>query len=235
MPNSLGSFWGMEIIMTATDNYKKLQEFVLNEGLALFGVADIREIKKEFSFPPEIIENIDYGISIGYSLSSVVIDSLVDRPNQLYFFHYQRVNVLLDMTALKIAGLIKQQGYLALPVPASQVIDWQNQRGHLSHQIVGYYAGHGWQGRNNLLVNSQYGSQVRYATILTNYPLDTNKPVIQTCQDCQKCVKICPAGAIKVDKFDLLLCSAKLKEFSKTEHISQQICGVCVKVCNGKK
>ncbi|HCJ67275.1 MAG TPA: hypothetical protein DHV62_08145 [Elusimicrobia bacterium] len=241
--------------MNPKENYQKLKDLVSGEGISLFGVADIREIRKDFLLPKEVAEKFDFAISLGYRLSQSILETLVDRPNQIYFFHYQRVNVFLDTVALKVTQFIQndgsvpfglslrarphhpeelKEGYQALPIPASQVVDWQNLKGHLSHKQIAHLAGLGWQGKNNLLVNPNYGSQVRYVTILTNYPLTTNHPLNGSCRECKSCIAVCPAGAIQENSFSLEKCHQKLKEFIKTEKISQQICGICLKVCPGK-
>jgi len=219
--------------MDRKTNYQKLKDLVFQEGVSLFGVADIQEIRNDFLFPKEVGEKFDFAISLGYRLSQSVLATLIDRPNQIYFFHYQRVNIFLDTVALKITESIQNQGYQALPIPASQIVDWENLKGHLSHKQIAYLAGLGWRGRSGLSVNPQYGSQVRYVTILTNYPLTTNHPLESSCGECKNCLPVCPAGAIGENSFSLEKCYEKLKEFRKNEKISQHICGICVKVCPG--
>ena len=113
--------------------------------------------------------------------------------------------------------------------------DWNKQTGVLSHREFARLAGHGWYGKNNLLVNPDYGSQVRYATVLTDFPLKTDSPVNGSCGNCTLCIDACPANAISENSFNLELCSLKLKEFMKTRGIGQMICGVCIKACKGKK
>jgi epoxyqueuosine reductase QueG len=115
-------------------------------------------------------------------------------------------------------------------------VDWQKQSAHLSHKKIGYLAGIGWMGRNNLLVNERLGSQFRLVTILTNMPLRVNSPSRKDCGDCRLCVRICPARAIKDNPsdFEHLMCFEKLREFQKQKLVDQYICGVCVKVCKGK-
>ncbi len=213
-----------------------LNKFVLKNGLALFGVADIREIKNEFLLPEEVISDLNYAISIGYRLSQKILDTLIDGPNQIYYFHYQRVNVLLDTVALQIAGIINSEGYKAMPIPASQVVNWENMKASVSHRKIAELAGLGWRGRNNLTVNNQFGSQVRYTTILTDFPFEIElKKQTASCGECKACITVCPADAISdsVENFKKDLCIAKLKEFQKTRNISQMICGMCVKVCRG--
>ena len=123
-----------------------------------------------------------------------------------------------------------------MPIPASQLVDWKNQRGHLSHKHVARAAGLGWIGRNNLLVNEKFGSRVRLATILTDLPLVIDSPSLRNCGSCQACLSVCPAGAIsdQQEDFNHLRCYEQLRTFAKTLHISHNICGICVKACQGQ-
>ncbi|MBN1621007.1 MAG: epoxyqueuosine reductase [Endomicrobiales bacterium] len=221
--------------MDAKNNYDALNDVSIKEGMALFGVADIKETRSKFLISPEVSSKFDYAISIGYRLSKSILDTLTDSPNQIYYFHYQRINVLLDQTTLKLSTLIQNKGFNAFPIPASQVIDWEKQLGSVSHREIARLAGHGWYGRNNLLVNPKYGSQVRYASILTNLPLLTDNPIKDNCKECRACISVCPANAIGENDFNLEACHLKLKEFIKTKKIGQMICGICIKVCPGKK
>lgn len=217
-------------------NYKILQDLAYSEGASLFGVAYVKNIVDEFLLPKGIKEKFEFAISIGFRLSKSVLDTLTDRPNQIYYFHYQRVNQLLDNIALKLTSYIQSKGYQALPIPASQVVDWQNLKGVVSHIKIANLAGLGWIGKNNLLVNPKYGSQVRYATILTDISLSADKPFLENkCGNCKECIKICPAKAIGEYTFNLAACIEKLKEFMKTEKIGQMICGLCIKVCSGEE
>lgn len=217
------------------ENYQALKELSIGEGMSLFGVADITSIKQYFNIePPYILNTLQFGISIGYRLSDNIIEGLIDGPTKIYSMHYRRINTLLDLTALKITAYIQQKGFCALPIPASQIIDWQKEIGHLSHKMVARYAGLGWIGRNNLLINSLFGSKVRYATILTNLPLTADSPIDGNCKGCAECINVCPVGAIKesADDFDYGACSMQLKRYSGMPGIGQGICGLCVKICN---
>lgn len=212
----------------------ELRELAFKEGMALFGAADVSGINEQLLLPNNAADKFPRAAVFGYRLASGVLETLASAPNQIYYFHYQRVNILLDQTALKLAAFIQQEGFSALPVPASQVTDWQKQLGTVNHREIARLAGLGWYGKNNLLVNPQYGSQVRYATVLTDMPLETGAPSAGSCGDCAACIAACPSGAIKKDSFDLALCSEKLKDFMKTEKIGQMICGLCVKACKGQ-
>jgi epoxyqueuosine reductase QueG len=221
--------------MDKLGNYRALKKAMSGEGMALFGVADIEPVKKDIQLPEKLSAKFSAGVVFGFRLSGSVLESLEGAPNQLYYFHYQRVNLILDQAALKLTAHIQAKGYSALPVPASQVIHWEKQAGTLSHREIGRLAGFGWYGRSNLLVNPEYGSQFRLATVLTDMPLKFDKPSPGACGACELCVAACPSGAIGKDGFNLQLCREKLKDFMKTEKIGQMICGLCVKACKGKK
>ncbi|MBI5554247.1 MAG: epoxyqueuosine reductase [Elusimicrobia bacterium] len=218
------------------EHYHKLKEFATGLGFRLFGAADIRRLKEEFIFPPEVTNDLNYGIALGFPLQGQILEEIGEHPTLLYFNHYRQVNNFLDQSALKLAAFIQEQGYKSMPIPASQIVDWQNQKGHLSHKKIAAAAGLGWLGRNNLLVTPHYGAQVRLVTILTDSPLAVDKPLAVDCGTCQACIATCPAKAINKlqQDFDQQACFAQLKEFQRKKYVPQYICGICVKACQEK-
>jgi len=154
------------------------------------------------------VEKFDRAISLGVRLSRSILEEIQDAPTKLYFHHYRTVNAFLDQVAFKVCNYLQKKNYLAIPIPASQIIDWRNLKAHLSHKQIGYLAGLGWIGRNNLLVNKNLGSQFRLVSILTDLPLKTDKPTKEDCQDCRLCIEVCPCEAIKdsPSDFDHLSC-----------------------------
>ncbi|MDI6704445.1 MAG: hypothetical protein QME40_07235 [bacterium] len=213
-----------------------IKDIVKKEGIALFGVADISKIREDTKFTSSLIEDLNYGISLGYRLSDRIIDGIVDKPNRRYLHHYRQVNLLLDQTTLKVTSFIQSKGFSALPIPASMITDWKEIEAEFSHKLIAYYAGLGWIGRSSLIVNPHLGSRIRFASVLTNLPLKVDEQVETGCSDCVECVKACPCGAIKAsfEQFDKETCLAKLRSFAKAEGFgTQYICGICVKVCKG--
>jgi len=218
-------------------NYDRLMGFALDQGLSLFGVADVAGIREEFSLEGKLREKFDWGISLGKRLLDAVLEEIKDRPTRLYFHHYRQLNFFLDRAAFLLSSYIQESGFQALPIPASQIIDWDRQKAHLSHKKVGYLAGLGFIGRSNLLVNPELGARFRLVTVLTDMPLEADKPLEGDCGTCMKCLEPCPAQAIaeKKEEFDHRACFEKLKEFKKSGIVGQHICGVCVKACPGFK
>lgn len=221
--------------MDKNKNYLALKKFSQGLGIDLFGVADVSRIKNEFLISKNVLGRIDKAVCLGVGLSNAVLEEIENSPTRLYFHHYRTVNAFLDQAALKVSHYIQNKGLLSLPIPASQIIDWQNQKAHLSHKKIGFLAGLGWMGRNNLLVNEELGSQFRLVSILTDMPLKIDSPTKKDCGSCHICAIICPAKAIEDNpsEFNHLACFEKLKEFQKQRLVDQYICGVCVRVCKG--
>lgn len=219
--------------MEKNKNYLNLKKFSFGLGIDLFGVADIGKIKKEFALSGRLLEKLDKAISLGLRLSAGILEEINCQPTRLYFYHYKTANALLDQLTFKVSNSIQKKGYLSVPIPASQIVNWQKQSAHLSHKKIAHLAGLGWIGRNNLLVNKGYGSQFRLSTILTDMPLKLDKPAKQNCAVCFNCLKACPAQAIKNEPsgFDYIKCFDKLKEFQKQRLVDQYICGACVNAC----
>lgn len=224
--------------MDSKENSEKIKALCDQWGAALFGVADLSSFKKdEIRLPSPLRDQLFLGISIGYHLSDATLEGIEREPTPLYFHHYQRINILLDTIGLIVTSAIQELGYQAVPIAASQVVDWKNQSGHLSHKHVARAAGLGWIGRNNLLVNEKFGSRIRLVTIITNLPLVISAPSLMDCGSCRDCLPVCPAGAIsdRQEDFNHLRCYEQLRTFAKTLHFSHNICGVCVKACKGFK
>lgn len=217
------------------ENYRMLKEYAFAEGASLFGAADITHKKEHIKiYPPSVLENLNCAVSIGLHLSDSVLETIIDRPNKLYSRHYKMANMFLDQIALKIGERIQRSGYNYIPIPASQMLDWEDNTSHASHRAIAYYAGLGWRGRSSLLINPRYGARVRYVSILTDMPMTFDKPLERDCGNCLSCLKACPAGAIHQDHYDIDACTQLLKHYAKTLHVSL-ICGVCVKACRGKE
>ncbi|MCR4420117.1 MAG: reductive dehalogenase domain-containing protein [Clostridia bacterium] len=222
---------------TAAELRAEVEEWARGEGVDLLGVADLEgQSLPSCQLPPELLASFPRAVSLAVRVSPTVLATLAGGPNLLYYHHYRQLNFWLDRLALELARRLESRGGRALAVPASQVVDWEEQRGHLCHRRVAYLAGLGWRGRNNLLVTPQYGSQVRLVSVLTDLPLPPDRPLERDCGRCRRCAAVCPAGAIKGDAaaFDHRACFEQLKTFGRERRIGQYICGLCVRACAGK-
>ena len=216
------------------ENYRLLRDFSLREGAAVFGVAATEPERDDFpDLSPETRLSLSRAVVAGIPLARGVLDDIQNQPTRLYLHHYRQVNWQLDRLALEIARWIEKRGGKAAPIAASQIVDWNGQKGHLSHREMGRRAGLGWIGRNNLLITPAYGSALRLVTVLCDLPLAADWPLNRDCGDCFRCLAACPAGAIGNDpsEFNFNKCYEQLKIFKNSLGLGQYICGLCVKLC----
>jgi len=218
-------------------NKRELEAFARQLGFDLFGVADIASLRDDFLLEPDTRDRFPLAVSLGKRLSDAVLEDIRDHPTSIYFHHYRQMNFFLDRGALLLADHIQKRGFRSMAIAASQIVDWANQRAHVSHKHVGRAAGLGWFGRNNLLVNPALGSRFRLVTVLTDMPLEADRPLDRDCGACRACAAACPAGAIKAsrEEFDHQACYETLKDFRKKGYTTQFICGICVRDCRGPK
>jgi epoxyqueuosine reductase len=221
--------------MDVEQNFSILHNFAVENGASLFGSCHVAELRPDFHLEEHEIMGLDFAVSIGIRLSRAVLDGIIDAPTLNYKWHYRQANIQLDKMAFLLSLKIQELGFRALPIAASQLINWRRQIGHLSHRHVAVAAGLGWLGRNNLLVHPEYGSQIRLVTILTSMPLPTTQPMEFSCGDCYACVEACPAEAIgeTAADFNFQKCFELLDYFAKKKNFNLHICGVCVRACPG--
>jgi epoxyqueuosine reductase len=211
-------------------NKVQITEFLKRFNIKIVGFGQIPDNTSML----EIDEAFPRVVVFGVPLSPSVLRTVKDRPTLIYKHHYKTVNWVLDQTAYHLARHIEEGGNRALAIPASQTVDWQVHKGHVSHKVLAVATGLGHIGRSGLVVHPDFGAQVRYASVFTDLEFAPDARAESQCGDCLKCARVCPAHAISDAGVDLTRCLEKLKEFSKIRGIGQYICGVCVRVCDGR-
>jgi epoxyqueuosine reductase QueG len=211
------------------DPKNTVRSFLRDRGISVTGFGTIPDRTSEgelnVAFPRAIV--------FGFVLSKTVLETIQDRPTLIYKHHYKTVNWILDQTACHLVRFLEEQNVRAVAIPASQIVDWEHRKGHVSHIVLGSEAGLGHIGRSGLLIHPVHGAHVRYVSILTDLEFTADKPAGTSCGECRACMTACPAKAIHDNGVDVPTCYAKLNEFASIRGIGQHICGVCVKVCNG--
>jgi len=213
-------------------------------GADLFGVADLT-VAQDFICKQggEHLRRFPRAISIGITLLNAVVDELYRHEDPAVVFTYRGLynsaNSRLDHIGLLLAKRIQGEGYQAYPIPASQTVNIDKNIAVISHKLPANLSGLGWIGKSCLLITPTFGPRVRFATVLTDAPLETGSPIVAKCDDCRECIDICPAKAFtgvpfnptepREARFKAHLCRSYTKR--REEKMGEGICGLCVYIC----
>ncbi len=194
----------------------RIIEIAKNNCVDIIGFAPAERFSKEnpiFKIMPEtktviglcfrILRGIYRGIEEGstyYQYTTMAVENMEET--------------IMPMAQLKIAMMLEENGYLALPQRRHQQImrekDSTNPevaydavfRGkEQEHQIdfldTALKCGLGEKGLYNVLLTDDFGPMVRYCFILTNAEIESTEEIKpHLCDNCGKCIKACPGGAI---------------------------------------
>ncbi|MAG13405.1 MAG: 4Fe-4S ferredoxin [Spirochaetales bacterium] len=220
-------------------------------GATFAGIADITPAKKAIANQAgNAFARYSRAVSIGVALPGAIVDGIINQDNHLAVMSYQHhgydvINPRLDAIVSRIASEIQDRGYSVFPVAASQTIDPKKQLASFSHKLAARMAGLGWIGKSCLLVTPAVGPRVRWASVLTDAPIEpTGMGGKEQCGSCTECVDICPVGAFsgkpfqedepRSVRFDVSRCATHQTELQ--EKSGFHLCGLCLYVCpHGRK
>jgi epoxyqueuosine reductase len=234
------------------DLNRKIKEIAETWGADFTGVADLSLAHLAIlTQGGPLIAGYPLAISVGIGLQHAIVDQLPNRANRAvalsYQYHsYDLINQRLDLLISQVSRFLQRQGYQALPIPASKRIDDERICAAFSHKMAAHLAGLGWIGKSCLLVTPEMGPRVRWATVLTDAPLQiTGQPLEGDCSNCNLCVEICPVHAFTGEPFRVSEPRGKRYDAGKCERYFDEmrekdeglaVCGLCLYVCpHGKR
>ncbi len=143
----------------------------------------------------------------------------------------------LDKLGFELCKAIQGIGDHAVPIPSDvPYMYWDSLNRHgmgiLSLRHAGKLAGLGILGRNNLLINPDFGNMVYIGAVLTNIELEPD-PVIENVScppKCRICLDSCAQKALDGTTVNQKLC----RQFSCPDHergFNIYTCNACRKVC----
>lgn len=176
-------------------NSEIVKKYGLDAGASVVGIAIASDFGLALDgFKPS--DNLD-------GCLSVIVLGASSRPevlNNTTEYTASRNAMLTKMTdmAKVVARRIEASGHKAKAISASggKTID-DRLYGHISLKHAAELAGLGFIGRNYLLTSPQYGNLLWLSAVLTDTALIPDKKIqYKICDDCNKCVAACPAGAL---------------------------------------
>jgi epoxyqueuosine reductase QueG len=224
----------------------RMQTLAEELGADFFGVADLKPAHEAvLAQGGPVIAGFPRALSVGIALMDAIVDQLPQRAQRAVAMSYRHhcydvVNQRLDHVTARLGSALQREGFSALPVPASQTVDDERLCGIFSNKMAARLAGLGWIGRSCLLVTPEVGPRARWATVLTDAPLEaTGTPMAEACKDCRECVDICPPGAFTGQPFreseprEVRFAAHKCERYfdELTAAGDLPVCGLCLYIC----
>jgi len=180
----------------------KIQEIAFETGADLFGLAGV----DRFADAPKGFHPRDI-----YSKTETVIAFAIKLPSETLFADnpvpFTHVNTLamqkMDLITYDISTKLDRLGLKNVLIPTDDpYLSWDNEkqegRAILSLRHVGHLAGLGKLGRNNLLINKDFGSMIQIGALLTDQQFDSDPlAYYEVCPpNCRICLDNCPQDAL---------------------------------------
>jgi epoxyqueuosine reductase QueG len=208
---------------------REFRKYLKANGATLVGVGDVTR-----ALTSEIV-HLNRGIAIAVNRS----------------LNRDTVKLLKRLQTLTEEWL-KDKGFRALSIPpdSDRIKDKFIAKLYklFCHKTAATCSGLGWIGKNGLIINKRYGSRLSWATVLTNAPFETGRPIIKSeCRDCDLCVRHCPSGAIKGHLWSIGEPLREIVNYKRCNTLKQERllwdgkpnCGLCSIICpysrNGRK
>ncbi|MBI4295154.1 MAG: epoxyqueuosine reductase [Chloroflexi bacterium] len=194
----------------------ELKEFARGLRLDLIGIAEADNVPT--SHPPRtaavVLPEARSVIVYGLALFSGVFHTPITR---VAFYNTLAVDRQLEEAGYQIARFIERHGHVAVIVPSAPLEMSKETRGlvaDISLKQAGVTAGLGVWGRSHLLVTPQWGPRVRLGGIVSDAPLEADRPRDEDlCRECTLCIDSCPAAALAPEgKVDVIKCLLHLQK-----------------------
>jgi len=216
----------------------QIEEVMFSSGCDIAGVANVERFKgaPEGRRPTDILPTARSVVVGAVHILDSVCDDLPETRYE-YTNQFYVLNGTLGSASSKVARLLEDKGYRAIPIPAAYPRINKELMGVFSHRHAAVLAGLGEIGLSNLLITPQFGARVRLISIITEALLEPDPPYKKSlCRERQKecgkaCLTSCPVEAIspdgKVNKDRCLRYQEQIMPWSVVE----LRCGMCLGMC----
>ncbi|MDH4179474.1 MAG: 4Fe-4S binding protein [Armatimonadota bacterium] len=216
------------------------------KSLAGNSTADLIGIAPGSEFTTE--ELGDLGAAFGKVASIVVLAQRIVDPIQTVRFHSgpsypeSRISTSFGDAMLRdacwhVKGILQGAGWKAA-IPRNLRYGTPDPRHRISYKKAAVLAGFGAFGRNQLLIHPEWGPWLWLRTVVTDAPLPPDDRLdFSPCDDCGRCLSVCPKGALTEDGIDRDACQrsvGEVPEGSTAIRLSphgQENCEQCRRAC----
>jgi epoxyqueuosine reductase len=214
----------MSAIFSSQEFTREIKATAIANGAALVGVAAIESIPP--CTPPLPVSKVMPEARSVVVFAIPMLRGSIESPSLLSAMisthaTYKEEEIL----ELRLGRLLEERGYrAAMIVPASPIEMSRETKGllgdiSLRHAAVG--AGLGTIGKSRLLLTRRWGPRVRIGAVVTNAPLEADRPIAERfCDDCDLCVQSCPAQALNTHTLkDAVKCLNKQQNWGMAANI----------------
>ena len=114
-------------------------------------------------------------------------------PSDGRIARYARGDDYHDVLLERLNGLLAwMRGETTEPFEARAYVD----TGPVQERVYAQYAGLGWIGKNTCVINTEHGSFLFLAEIITTLDLQPDAEGLEQCGSCRRCLDACPTGAL---------------------------------------
>ena len=215
----------------------KVKQLALDLGADLCGIAPVERFEKapKGFHPKDLFPQAKSAVVIAKRMPEGVFccaSSVVPYTVAMQM-------ILMDVTRIswQLSDRIERlYGAVAMPVPAEPYDSWDEERCEgqalLSFRHAGWLAGLGVLGKNNLLVNGQYGNRLGLGVLLLDLAVEGDPMVVSSfCPpSCRLCLDTCPVAALNGTGINQKLCRSRSHgKTRKGEPL--YTCNACRRVC----
>jgi epoxyqueuosine reductase len=216
----------------------QIKDVLVSSGCDIVGIANVERFKgaPEGRRPTDILPTARSVIVGAVHILDSVCDDLPETRYE-YTNQFYVLNGTLGSMSTKVARLLEEKGYRAIPIPAAYPRINKELMGVFSHRHAAVLAGLGEIGLSNLLITPQFGARVRLISIITEVPLEPDQPFKKSlCRERQKecgkaCITCCPVEAISLEgKVNIDRC-LRYQEQIMPWSVVELRCGMCLGMC----